>query len=73
MIVSSEHTILKFLGNESKVHVFQAIFFQEILPIRVKSHVARFPRYIPTCTIEQTRQATNLPQYDRSLQVASSI
>src|SRR5215469_8424403 len=28
------HTILRLLGNESKVHVFQAILFQEMLPTR---------------------------------------
>jgi hypothetical protein len=42
MITFSLHTILRLLGNESKVHLFPAIFFQEMLPTRVKSHLARF-------------------------------
>jgi hypothetical protein len=42
MIVFPLHTILRLLGNESKVHLFPAILFQEMLPTRVKSHVARF-------------------------------
>ena len=44
MIVFPLRTILRLLGNESKVHLFQAILFQEMLPTRVKSHLARFPR-----------------------------
>jgi len=32
------HTILGLFGSESKVHLFQ-----EILPTRVKAHLARFP------------------------------
>ena len=42
MVVFPLHTILRLLGNESKVHLFQAILFQEMLPTRVKSHLARF-------------------------------
>jgi hypothetical protein len=42
MIVFPLRTILRLLGNESKVHVFQAIVFQEMLPTKVKSHLARF-------------------------------
>ena len=42
MIVFPLHTILRLLGNESKVHVFQAILFQEMLPTRVKTHLTRF-------------------------------
>ncbi len=44
MIMFPLHTILRLLGNESKVHSFPAIFFQEVLPTRVKSHLARFPQ-----------------------------
>jgi hypothetical protein len=39
MIVFPLQTILRLLGNESKVHVFQAILFQEMLPTRVKPHL----------------------------------
>ena len=42
MIVFPLHTILRLLGNESKVHLFPTIVFQEMLPTRVKAHLARF-------------------------------
>jgi hypothetical protein len=42
MILLPLHTILRLLGNESKVHVFPTIVFQEMLPTRVKAHLARF-------------------------------
>jgi hypothetical protein len=38
----SLRTIVKTTGSESKVHIFQAIFFQEILQARVTTHLARF-------------------------------
>jgi hypothetical protein len=40
----SLHIIVKLSGSESKVHVFQAIFFQTILHASVTSHLARFPK-----------------------------
>ena len=43
MITLPLHTILRLLGNESKVHLFPTILFQEMLPTRVTSHLARFP------------------------------
>ncbi len=46
MIVFPLRTILRLLGNESKVHLFQAILFQEMLPTRVKSHLARFLMHV---------------------------
>ncbi len=42
MIILPLHTILRLLGNESKVHLFPTILFQEMLPTRVKAHLARF-------------------------------
>jgi hypothetical protein len=39
--VFSLHTIVKLSGSESKVHMFQALFFQAILHGRVTSHLAR--------------------------------
>ena len=38
MIILPLHTILRLLGNESKVHLFPTILFQEMLPTRVKAH-----------------------------------
>jgi hypothetical protein len=38
----SLRTIVKTTGSESKVHIFQAIFFQEILQARVTTHLDRF-------------------------------
>ena len=71
MIVFPLRTILRLLGNESKVHLFQAILFQEMLPTRVKSHLTRFlaefyggftlaPR---RCSTQHLSQNTSLSSY----------